>query len=139
MTRNFTRIFLITGLSAMLGSLTLNAQNLQAVAKIPFAFRSEGRVLVPGVYRIKEQTTSGIFQMHSEKHSFFVATSLVGDNNPGSGKLTFACYGSECVLTKIALAGSDRSFAISQAAIERNLTHKLGLSAMISVPLVSGR
>ncbi len=137
MTRLFTKTILTAGLSALLGSLTLTAQNLQLVADIPFAFHAEGRTLPAGTYQLRSATTTGVFQIsdRAENVSQFVNAPIHKQTNPTSSKLTFARFGNEYVLASVAVAGTAYDNAVSSAAIQKNMTRKLDLSAMISVPL----
>ena len=137
MTRLFTKTLLTAGLSAVLGSLTLTAQNRALVADIPFAFHAQGKVLPAGRYEMKERTASGVFQMSNSaaKYSQFVSAPVPKHSNPSESKLTFAKYGSEYILSEISVAGTRNTNAVTPAGIEKNLTRKLGLSALISVPL----
>jgi len=137
MTRLFTKTILTAGLSALLGSLALNAQNMMLVADVPFAFHAEGKVLPAGTYLLKEHNASGVFQISDRELnvSQFVNAPIHEHTNPTSSKLTFARYGDEYVLASVAVAGSSYDNAVPQSAIEKNRTRKLDLSAMISVPL----
>ncbi len=137
MTRLFTKTLLTAGLSALLASLTLTAQTIQLVADIPFAFHAEGKTLPAGTYQLKEMNASGIFQIsdRAENVSQFVNAPIHQNVNPTSSKLTFARYGNEYVLASFAVAGSSYDNAVSRSAVEKNMTRKLDLSAMISVPL----
>ncbi|MDQ2841258.1 MAG: hypothetical protein M3Y72_09510 [Acidobacteriota bacterium] len=137
MTHFFTKTILTAGLSALLGSLTLNAQNLALTADIPFAFHAEGKVLPAGTYDLKEKGTQGIFQIsdRAAEVSQFVSASIPKHYQPSESKLTFARYGNDYVLTEISVAGSSHSNGVSASAVEKNLTRKMNLSAMVSVAL----
>ena len=136
MTHQLTTTLLTAGLSALLGAAALSAQDRAEVANIPFAFHAQQTALEAGKYRVQEQTSSGLFQIYAESgHSLFVTTHAVGTSDPNNPKLTFACYGGQCVLAKISMPGSDIAWGQSQSSIEKSLSHKLGVAAMISVPL----
>ncbi len=136
MTRQLTNTLLTAGLSALLGAAALSAQDRTEIANIPFAFHTQNTALEAGKYRVNEQGANGIFQLYAESgRSLFVTTHPAGSSDPNNPKLTFACYGGQCVLAKISMPGSDTEWAQSQSSIEKNLGHKLGVAAMISVPL----
>ncbi len=137
MTRLFTKTILTAGLSALFGGLTLTAQNLSLVADIPFAFHAEGKVLPAGTYQLKTATATGIFQIsdRAANVSQFVNAPIHQHVNPATSKLTFARYGNEYVLASVAVAGSSYDNAVSRSEMDKNVTRKLDLSAMISVPL----
>jgi hypothetical protein len=136
MTRQLTNTLLTAGLSALLGAAALSAQDRTETANVPFAFHTQQTTLEAGKYRIQEQNSKGIFQLYAESgRSLFVAMHPVGSSDPNNPKLTFACYGGQCVLAKISMPGTDTAWGPSQSSIEKNLSHKLGVAAMISVPL----
>ncbi len=137
MTRLFTKTLLTAGLSALLGSLTLSAQNLTLVADIPFSFHAEGKVLPAGTYQLKAVNATGIFQISDRAAhvSQFVNAPIHEHVNPTSSKLTFARNGDEYALASVTVAGSAYDNAVSRSGMEKNMSRKLDLSAMISVPL----
>ena len=55
--------------------------------------------------------------------------------DPQKPHLTFVRYGDEYVLSEISMPGKNVSYAASQSTIDKNLSHKIGLAALISVPL----
>ena len=138
MTHFFTKTLMIAGLSALIVSQTLSAQHTRLTANIPFAFHAEGRVLPAGNYILAETTQSGgIFQFFNRDANVaqFLSAQVPTQSYPKESKLTFARYGNDYVLTEISVAGAAHTNGVSKSSIEKNLTRKLGLSAMISVPL----
>jgi hypothetical protein len=71
---HLTNIILTAGLSALLGSLTLGAQDQRAVANIPFAYHVGQKTLTAGNYTIQKINAPGIFQLRDNQlgHSIFV-------------------------------------------------------------------
>ena len=136
MPRQLTNTLLTAGLSALLGAAAVSAQDRTEIANIPFAFHAQQAALEAGTYRVMEQSAKGIFQLYGESgHSLFVSTHPVGNSDPNHPKLTFACYGGQCVLAKISMPGSDVEWGPYQSSTEKNLSHELGVAAMVSIPL----
>lgn len=133
---NMTHMLLTAGLSALLGTATLGAQNLREVADVPFTFHAQQRTLPAGQYQIAERGSDGVFQVFGpDRKSILVGVMVPVATNPNKPHLKFACYGGECVLSEIAMPGRETAYRASQSQIDKNLTHKLGVAAMISVPL----
>ena len=136
MRKQFTFTVLTAGFAALLGSLTLSAQDKQEVADIPFAFHANTRVLPAGKYRVQQQNTSGLFQLFdAQGHSLFVPAPDMRKGDPAKPKLTFACYGSECLLSQISMAGDDIVYAVTPSTLDKELTRKVGIAALVSVRL----
>ncbi|MBV9502046.1 MAG: hypothetical protein JO138_21960 [Acidobacteriaceae bacterium] len=136
MTRQITNAVLTAGLSALLGSAALKAQDRAELATVPFAFHAQQTSFEAGKYRVEEGSTNGVFRIAEQSgRSVYLMAHPVGDANPNEPKLTFACYGGQCVLEKISMPGSNVAWGQSQSSIEKSLSHKLGAAAMISVPL----
>jgi hypothetical protein len=135
MKRPFNQFFLTVGLS-ILGSLSLSAQSHLAMAKIPFDFQVQGRTMPPGLYTVGKAGSSSTFQVSDwHGHSLFMGTSIQQPGDPADPKVTFTCYGKECILSSISMPGSSVKYALSPKQIESNLTRKLGVASMISVGL----
>ncbi|HSU59254.1 MAG TPA: hypothetical protein VLI55_08075 [Bryobacteraceae bacterium] len=133
---NMTHMILTAGLSALLGTASLGAQNLSEVADVPFTFHAAQQTLSAGKYQVNERTATGLFQIYSpNKESIFVGAMVPTTSDPNRPHLTFACSGGECVLSEIAMPGRETAYRLSKSQIEKNLTHKLGIAAMVSVPL----
>lgn len=136
MTLNKTHMILAAGLSALLGIATLGAQNLREVAEVPFTFHAHQQALPAGNYEIKETSSTGIFQIYGpNRKALFVGAMVPVSTNPDKPHLKFACYGSECALSEISMPGREQAYRVAQSQLDKNLNHKLGLAAMISVPL----
>jgi hypothetical protein len=132
MKRQFTRIVLTAGLSAVLGSLTLSAQDYsKETANIPFAFHANEKILPAGEYTVKQINSTGVFQLYdSNGHSLFLNAPV-----PKSGKadprLTFSCYEKDCLLSQIWMPESNTGYAVSDSALKKELTRKIGMAAQI--------
>lgn len=138
MTQNFSKLILTAGLSALLGSTVAVAQNRTEVADVPFTFHAAQQTLMAGKYTVAEQTSSGIIRLSdADGHSIYVAMYPGKASNPAQPKLTFVRDGGEYVLEGVSMPGSTSAWQESQSAIEKELTHKLGVAALISVPLGS--
>jgi hypothetical protein len=133
---NMTHMILTAGLSALLGTASLGAQNLREVADVPFTFHAQQQTFPAGTYELAERGTNGVFQLYGpDRKSILVGAMIPVDANPSKPHLKFACYGGQCVLSEIAMPGRETAYRASQSQIDKNLTHKLGVAAMISVPL----
>ena len=133
---NMTHMILTAGLSALLGTASLSAQNLSEVANVPFTFHAQQQTFSAGTYTVSERSATGLFQLYSpNKESIFVGGMVPTTSAPNRPHLTFACYGGECILSEIAMPGRETAYHLSQSQIDKNLTHKLGIASMISVPL----
>lgn len=138
MTHRFSKLMLTAGLSALLGSTAALAQNRTAVADVPFTFHAAQQTLMAGQYTVAEQTSSGIIRLSdADGHSIYIAMYPGKASNPEQPKVTFIRDGGEYVLEGLSMPGSTSGWQQSQSAIEKELTHKLGVAAMISVPLTA--
>ena len=136
MTRNLTHRILTAGLSALLGTASLTAQNSREVADVPFTFHAGQQTFSAGKYEVSERNTAGLMWLaSSEGRSIFVNAPILNTTDPQKPHLTFVGYGNEYVLSEISMPGKNVSYAASPSAIEKNLSHKIGLAALISVPL----
>jgi hypothetical protein len=136
MTHKFSKLILTAGFSALLGTSAAVAQNQTEVADVPFTFHAAQTTLQAGKYTVAEQTPSGILVLRdADGHSIFVSMRPGKDSNPEQPKLTFVHDGEDYVLEGVSMAGKTESWESSQSAIEKNLNRKLGVAAMISVPL----
>jgi hypothetical protein len=138
MTHQFSKLILTAGLSALLGATAAVAQNQTEVADVPFTFHAAQNTLPAGKYTVAEQTSNGIFRLRdADGHSIYVSMHPGKDSNPDQPKLTFIRDGGEYVLAGVSMPGSTAGWESSQSAIEKDLTRKLGIAAMISVPLTA--
>ena len=137
MKSQFVHIVLTAGLT-VLGSLALSAQNQYETATIPFTFQVNHKSFAAGDYTLARINSSGVFQVMSKEsgRSAFVSAppSLSGKEHE-EGRLTFTCYGGDCVLSQIWLDGSSIGYARSQSSIDKDLPRTLGVASLISVPL----
>jgi hypothetical protein len=129
-------MILSSGLSALLGTAALSAQQWTAVADVPFTFHAEQQTFPAGKYQVAESNSSTIFRLNGpEGKSIFVNAPLPNTTDPQKPHLTFARYGGEYVLSGISMPGKDVGRAVWQSTIDKNLTRKMGLAAMASVSL----
>jgi hypothetical protein len=138
MTHFFKKTLMIAGFSALIASQTLSAQHTRLIANVPFSFHAEGRVLPAGNYILVQTTQSGgVFEFVNRDADVaqFMSAQVPKQSHPKESKLVFARYGNDYILTEISVAGAEHTNGVSKSSIEKNLTRKLGLSAMISVPL----
>jgi hypothetical protein len=136
MKHKLIHMILTAGLSALLGTASLSAQSLREVAHVPFTFHTEQQTLPAGTYEVAERGSNGVFQLYSpDRKSIFVGAMVPVTANPDKPHLQFACYDGQCVLSEISMPGREIAYRLSQSKIDKNLTHKLGIASMISVPL----
>jgi hypothetical protein len=135
MKSQFTRIVLAAGLT-VLGSLALSAQDRQANAKIPFAFQVNHKSLPAGSYGIYRHDQAGLFRLGDNNgHAAFVSTYASDKKPTDEGTLTFACAQGKCVLSQIALPGSEMRYARSTSSVDSDMQRKLGMATMVNVRL----
>lgn len=140
MKRQLMYLLFGAGISASLATLALNAQSSRATAQIPFAFHANGKVMPAGEYTFAQATVGnpGIIQVaRQDGGSLFVNAPVQDYSNPQKPSIGFVCYGRECVLAKVNFYGTDHSLNLTPSAIEKELTHKIGIASMIQVPLRS--
>lgn len=135
MKSQLTRMVLTAGLT-VLGSLTLSAQNKDAVAKIPFAFQANHKSLPAGTYGVYLNNQAGIIRLaDSSGHAIFVSTYPADAKPVDDGRLTFACAEGKCVLSQISLPGSEVRYARSKSSVDNDMQRKLGMATMVNVRL----
>jgi len=113
----------------------LVAQSNAAEAKIPFAFVVAHQTMPAGTYSVTRiSAIAPVFTLRDGHGSSIVASfSRNETGKPAEPSLTFACYGKECVLAKITPPDSETAYSLSPASIEKNLPHKLGMAALVSI------
>ena len=133
---HLTKIVLTAGLSALLGSLTICAQDQRERADIPFAYHVGQQTLPPGKYTVQETNARSIFLLreNSSGHSIFVPV-IPSDIGKNDSKLTFRSYAGECSLSQIWIAGN--VYALSPRPFPREARNQLGVAALVSIPLLS--
>lgn len=130
MKRHFTYIILTAGLSALLGSPTLSAQDQIAVAEIPFAFQANDTTLAAGKYFVSQQEALGVIRMRDHAgHGIFVKTYPKDETKVNNPRLTFTCHGENCVLSTVSMP--DGMVYAAYKPHQEDLTRKIGLSANI--------
>jgi hypothetical protein len=125
-----TTIILTAGLSALLDSSTLSAQDQKANANIPFAYHVGQTTLTAGKYTT-QKINPGTFQLRDEQlgYSMFVSVAPLDTGQKNEPKLTFSCYADQCSLSELWVGGN--GFRLTARPPVR-----LGkVAAMISVPL----
>jgi len=134
---HFTNIVLTAGLSALLGSLTLSAQDQKAVAKIPFAYHVGQKTLTSGEYTIQKINSVGTFQLRDQQlnHSMFLTMTPLDTGRKNDSKLTFSCYAGECSLSELWIAGN--GYKLTARPPVRLANNQMGVVAMVSIPLLS--
>lgn len=135
MKSQFTRMVLTAAVSVFLGTQVISAQDEKEVAKIPFAFQASQRTLPAGEYTVSETETRGLFRVSNAiGEGLFVSMGPKGLGTPRHPSLTFLCDGSQRLLTKIQ-TDSGQNYGISDSAIEKELTHRVHMSAVVSVAM----
>jgi len=129
-------IVLTAGLSALLGSLSISAQDQKEVANIPFAYHVGQTTLPPGKYTVQETNMRSLFELreNSSGHSIFVGA-IPADTGKKDSKLTFSCYAGDCSLSQIWMAGD--VYTLRAKPFPREARNQMGVVALVSVPLLS--
>jgi hypothetical protein len=130
MKRHLQNIVLTAGLSVLLGSSTLSAQNRKATANIPFAYQVGHQTLPPGEYTLKSQMP-GVFALQQREtgHSIFMTVVQQSAAQKDAWDLSFSCYAGTCSLAQIRMA------AEAYNLIAKPPVRAGRVAAMISVPL----
>jgi hypothetical protein len=117
----------------------LSAQNSRTVADVPFSFVANQTVMPAGRYQLDSIDASGtLFTVrNADGRAAFVAAGMRENGSPDRPHLTFACYGKECVLAKIAPPGSAIAYSLSGRSVEKNLHHTLGVASMVAIKLAA--
>jgi hypothetical protein len=130
-------IVLTAGLSALLGSIALSAQDKREVANITFTYQAGQQTLPAGKYMVQETATRGLFKLsdRATSQAIFVAAVPQDTGRNADSKLTFSCVGSQCSLSQIWIDGD--SYQVRQPKVEREAKNQIGVVALVSVPLLS--
>jgi hypothetical protein len=131
MKRHLKNIVLTAGLSVLLGSSTLSAQDQKAAASIPFAYHVGQQTFSPGTYTIAKNSSQSVLALRETDTSrgIFVPVTPGGTGGKNAWNLTFSCYAGECSLSQIRMAGESYNVNVKTSV-------RLGkVAAMISVPL----
>jgi hypothetical protein len=135
MKQHLRNIVLTAGLSVLIGSSTLSAQDQRATANIPFAYHVGQQTFSPGKYTIGQTRTAGVFalQQTETRHAIFMPVLHQDTARNDAWNLTFSCYAGDCSLSQIQMAGE--SYKLTAKSPVRLANNQLGVAAMISVPL----
>ncbi len=133
MKHRLTHIILTAGLSALLGSLVLSAQDQRETASIPFAFEASGRVLPAGDYLLSETGSRGVFILRSKEGDALLVSAPKNDSGEAENpRLTFNCYGNDRVLSEI---WTDDGGGYSVTSAKKYLKRHMQMAALVSVSL----
>lgn len=133
MKHRLTHIILTAGLSAMLGSLVLSAQDQKEKATIPFAFEASGRILPAGDYTVSEMSARGVFTLrNTEGDALFVNAPKNDTGDAEHPRLVFNCYGNDRILSQI---WTDDGGGYSVLSSQKYLKRHMDMSALVSVSL----
>lgn len=131
MKRRFTSFVLTTGLSVLLGSPMVSAQSQSEVAEIPFAFHASSSMLPAGTYTVDRAASTGVTRLSDTRgRGIFIATQGATLSKEADPRLTFACYGQDCVLTQIWTADG-LGYDVVRSHKDSELTRKLGVAAQL--------
>ena len=131
MKRHLRNIVLTAGLSVLLGSSTLSAQDQKATANIPFAYHDGQQTFSPGKYTVAQTQIQGVFALSEAGTSrgLFMPVTHQNTGDKEAWNLTFSCYAGDCSLSEIRMAG-DAYNPTARPPV------RLGkVAAMISIPL----
>jgi hypothetical protein len=129
-------IVLTAGLSALLGSLTLSAQDQKELATIPFAYHVGQKTLPPGTYMIQETSTRSVLQIREKTSGHSILVPVINeDTGKNDAKLTFGCYAGQCSLSQIWMAGD--VYNLRARPFPREAKNQMGVVALVSIPLLS--
>src|SRR2546421_6961288 len=107
MKRHLRNIVLTAGLSVLLGSSTLSAQDQKATANIPFAYHVGQKTFSPGNYTVAKTSSLGVFALRETDtgHDIFMSVIQHSTGDKDAWKLTFSCYAGDCSLSQIRMGG----------------------------------
>ena len=136
MKRTLTSILIAAGIAGAFVA-HLSAQSSRLVADIPFAFVANQTVMPAGRYELNQSDASGssFALRNANGGTAFVAAGIREAGTPNRPHLTFACYGKECVLAKIAPPASPIAYSLGARSVEKNLHYTFGVASMISIKL----
>ena len=131
MKQHLRNIVLTAGLSVLLGSSTLNAQDQKTAANIPFAYHVGQKTFSPGKYTVGQTQMQGVFALREVGTGvgLFVPVTHQNTGDKEAWDLTFSCYAADCSLAQIRMAAESYTLR----AVPPVRPGKV--AAMISVPL----
>lgn len=124
MKRQLINTILMAGLSAILGSPTISAQEQTVIADIPFAFEANHATLHAGKYFVHRDTVNGIVRISKfGGEGAFLSSLAAVETKSTDPRLTFNCYGEDCVLSTVWMPNGI-GYSVNKSANERhrNLT-----------------
>jgi hypothetical protein len=123
MKRSIFHTIAMLSLSAVLGSVHLNAQAPINVT-VPFDFQVGTKSFTSGSYTVREISTWVLAIQSANDRSTMLTSTMAGEpsTTPGTAKLTFNRYGDRYFLSRV--SSSDRGWALSKAAPEKELIAK---------------
>lgn len=132
MKRHLTHILLTAGLSALLGTAALSAQEKIEVADIPFAFHAGDRTLPAGTYTVREYRQRLFILSDAQAHAMFLSTPTLKIGEPEKPRLVFRCYGNERVLSQIWLEDGS-GYGLGKSSLEKS--RRLEMATLVEVRL----
>jgi hypothetical protein len=123
MKRSIFNTIAMLSLSAVLGSVHLNAQGPINVT-VPFDFNVGAKSFHAGEYTVQEITTWVLAIRSADDRSSMLTSTTPGEPGatPGTAKLTFNRYGDRYFLSNV--SGGGRGWALSKSAPEKELIAK---------------
>ena len=136
MKRILTNILMAAGIAGPFVA-HVAAQDHRAIADIPFAFIANRTTMPAGRYEVSQFDASGsLFVLRDATgRTIFVPLGTREDVKPNKPRVTFACYGKECVLAKITPPDSLTAYSLGSGSVEKNLHYTLGIASMVSIKL----
>jgi hypothetical protein len=115
------------------------AQDHRMIANIPFTFVVNKTTMSAGRYQLTQWGAGGsAFELRNDRgRATFVLLGIRADVKSNKDSITFACYGKECVLTKIAPPASLSEYSSGRDSVERNGHHTFGMASMVSIKLAA--
>jgi hypothetical protein len=132
MKQHLTHILLTAGLSALLGTAALSAQDRVEVADVPFAFHANNQILPAGTYKVREYARGVFMISDADAHSMFISTPDLKSGEAQNPRLIFRCYGNERVLSQIWLEDGS-GYGLGKSSLEKN--RKLEMATLVAVRL----
>jgi hypothetical protein len=135
MKQHLRNIVLTAGLSVLLGSSTLSAQDQKAVANIPFAYHVGQQTFSPGKYTIANTSSLGVFALRETDTGRGIFMPVIPEDTGAKDawNLTFSCYAGDCSLSQIRMGRE--AYNLRAKPPVRLASNRIGVAALISVPL----
>jgi hypothetical protein len=108
-------------------------------ANIPFTFVVNKTAMPAGRYQLTQWGTTGsAFELRNATgRATFVLLGIRADVKSNKASITFACYGKECVLAKIAPPASLSEYSSGRDSVERNKHRTFGMASKVSIKLAA--